>query len=169
MRQALTEALVDYEGSLVVVSHDRHLLRNTVEEFYLVHDKKVEEFKGDLEDYQKWLNEQNSAPENKSSEKNDDNENSMQNRKEQKRREAELRQQTAPLRKQISQLEEKMNKHASKLAEIENQLADSELYSAENKKIDRTFGTASRGEESIGRSRNGLVSGPRELEVMLQA
>ena len=84
MRQALTEALVDYEGSLVVVSHDRHLLRNTVEEFYLVHDKKVEEFKGDLEDYQKWLNEQNSAPENKSSEKNDDNENSMQNRKEQK-------------------------------------------------------------------------------------
>ena len=69
MRQALTEALVDYEGSLVVVSHDRHLLRNTVEEFYLVHDKKVEEFKGDLEDYQKWLNEQNSAPENKSSEK----------------------------------------------------------------------------------------------------
>ena len=78
MRQALTEALVDYEGSLVVVSHDRHLLRNTVEEFYLVHDKKVEEFKGDLEDYQKWLNEQNSAPENKSSEKNDDNENSMQ-------------------------------------------------------------------------------------------
>ena len=67
----------------------------------------MEEFKGDLEDYQKWLNEQNSAPENKSSEKNDDNENSMQNRKEQKRREAELRQQTAPLRKQISQLEEK--------------------------------------------------------------
>lgn len=133
MRQALTEALVDYEGSLVVVSHDRHLLRNTVEEFYLVHDKKVEEFKGDLEDYQKWLSEQNSAPENKSSEKNEDNENSMQNRKEQKRREAELRQQTAPLRKQISQLEEKMNKHASKLTDIENQLADSELYSAENK------------------------------------
>ncbi|MDU6316356.1 MAG: ATP-binding cassette domain-containing protein, partial [Enterococcus faecalis] len=133
MRQALTEALMDYEGSLVVVSHDRHLLRNTVEEFYLVHDKKVEEFKGDLEDYQKWLSEQNSTPENKVLEKVGDNENSVQNRKEQRRREAELRQQTAPLRKQISQLEEKMNKYASKLAEIENQLADSELYSAENK------------------------------------
>lgn len=45
MRQALTEALVDYEGSLVVVSHDRHLLRNTVEEFYLVHDKKWKNLK----------------------------------------------------------------------------------------------------------------------------
>ena len=135
MRQALTEALVDYEGSLVVVSHDRHLLRNTVEEFYLVHDKQVEEFKGDLDDYQKWLTEQNSQSTTKSAEEKADTENanSSQNRKEQKRREAELRQQTAPLRKKITQLEEKMNKLSEQLAEIENSLADSELYNAENK------------------------------------
>ena len=135
MRQALTEALVDYEGSLVVVSHDRHLLRNTVEEFYLVHDKQVEEFKGDLDDYQKWLTEQNSQSTTKSAEEKADTENanSSQNRKEQKRREAELRQQTAPLRKKILQLEEKMNKVSEQLAEIENSLADSELYNAENK------------------------------------
>ena len=135
MRQALTEALVDYEGSLVVVSHDRHLLRNTVEEFYLVHDKQVEEFKGDLDDYQKWLTEQNSQSTTKSAEEKADTENanSSQNRKEQKRREAELRQQTAPLRKKITQLEEKMNKLSEQLAEIENSLADSQLYNAENK------------------------------------
>jgi len=135
MRQALTEALVDYEGSLVVVSHDRHLLRNTVEEFYLVHDKQVEEFKGDLDDYQKWLTEQNSQSTTKSAEEKADTENanSSQNRKEQKRREAELRQQTAPLRKKILQLEEKMNNVSKQLAEIENSLADSELYNAENK------------------------------------
>ena len=135
MRQALTEALVDYEGSLVVVSHDRHLLRNTVEEFYLVHDKQVEEFKGDLDDYQKWLTEQNNQSTTKSAEEKADTENanSSQNRKEQKRREAELRQQTAPLRKKITQLEEKMNKFSEQLAEIENSLADSELYNAENK------------------------------------
>ena len=135
MRQALTEALVDYEGSLVVVSHDRHLLRNTVEAFYLVHDKQVEEFKGDLDDYQKWLTEQNSQSTTKSAEEKADTENanSSQNRKEQKRREAELRQQTAPLRKKILQLEEKMNNVSEQLAEIENSLADSELYNAENK------------------------------------
>ena len=135
MRQALTEALVDYEGSLVVVSHDRHLLRNTVEEFYLVHDKQVEEFKGDLDDYQKWLTEQNSQSTTKSAEEKADTENtnSSQNRKEQKRREAELRQQTAPLRKKILQLEEKMNNVSEQLAEIENSLAGSELYNAENK------------------------------------
>ena len=135
MRQALTEALVDYEGSLVVVSHDRHLLRNTVEEFYLVHDKQVEEFKGDLDDYQKWLTEQNNQLISKSNDEIEATENatSNQNRKEQKRREAELRQQTAPFRKKIVQLEDKMDKYSQQLVEIENQLSDSELYNAENK------------------------------------
>ncbi|OOF58061.1 ABC transporter ATP-binding protein [Rodentibacter myodis] len=135
MRQALTEALVDYEGSLVVVSHDRHLLRNTVEEFYLVHDKQVEEFKGDLEDYQKWLMEQNSRSSTKSAEESTvvENAHSGQHRKEQKRREAELRQQTAPLRKKITQLEDKMNQFSETLATIENKLADFDLYLAENK------------------------------------
>ena len=135
MRQALTEALVDYEGSLVVVSHDRHLLRNTVEEFYLVHDKQVEEFKGDLDDYQKWLTEQNSQLISKSNDEIEGTENatSNQNRKEQTRREAELRQQTAPFRKKIVQLEDKMDKYSQQLVEIENQLSDSELYNAENK------------------------------------
>ena len=135
MRQALTEALVDYEGSLVVVSHDRHLLRNTVEEFYLVHDKQVEEFKGDLEDYQKWLTEQNSPSQAKSAEQKAPQEsaNSVQNRKDQKRREAELRQQTAPLRKKIAQLEDKMNELSDTQAQIETQLSESELYQEENK------------------------------------
>ena len=132
MRQALTEALVDYQGSLVVVSHDRHLLRNTVEEFYLVHDKQVEEFKGDLEDYQKWLNDINSTAKNNEKSTNN-NENSSNNRKEQKRREAELRQQSAPLRKKIANFESKMESHQQKLQDIEMQLSDTALYQAENK------------------------------------
>ena len=170
MRQALTEALVDYEGSLVVVSHDRHLLRNTVEEFYLVHDKKVEEFKGDLEDYQKWLSEQNSTSENKDSENVGDNENSMQNRKEQKRREAELRQQTAPLRKKITQLEEKMNKFSSELANIENQLADTELYNAENKeKLTALLAQQVDVKKALDDVETEWMTAQEELEEMLQA
>ncbi|MFZ7260501.1 ABC transporter ATP-binding protein [Avibacterium avium] len=132
MRQALTEALVDYQGSLVIVSHDRHLLRNTVDEFYLVHDGQVEEFKGDLDDYQKWLNEQNSQ--NQPSGKTESNkESSSQNRKEQKRKEAELRQQLAPLRKSLAQWESKMETLSQKLVDIEQQLANGDLYQAEMK------------------------------------
>ncbi|WP_118879393.1 ABC transporter ATP-binding protein [Haemophilus haemolyticus] len=170
MRQALTEALVDYEGSLVVVSHDRHLLRNTVEEFYLVNDKKVEEFKGDLEDYQKWLSEQNSRPENKVSENVGDNENSVQNRKEQKRREAELRQQTAPLRKKITQLEEKMNKFFSELTSIENQLADAELYNVENKeKLTALLVQQVDVKKALDDVETEWMTAQEELEEMLQA
>ncbi|MFZ7317546.1 ABC transporter ATP-binding protein [Avibacterium avium] len=132
MRQALTEALVDYQGSLVIVSHDRHLLRNTVDEFYLVHDGQVEEFKGDLDDYQKWLNEQNSQSQ-PSGKSESSKESSSQNRKEQKRKEAELRQQLAPLRKSLAQWESKMETLSQKLADIEQQLANGDLYQAEMK------------------------------------
>ncbi|KAE9541420.1 ABC transporter ATP-binding protein [Ursidibacter maritimus] len=146
MRQALMEALTQYEGSLVIVSHDRHLLRSTVNEFYLVHDHKVEEFKGDLDDYQKWLNEQNNLLEQQKKNnvaKNGDNptacdtpnenENSAASRKEQKRLEAELRQQTAPLRKQLTQLEKNLEKLTACLQTLEDTLASPEIYEAENK------------------------------------
>ncbi|MFP3458499.1 ATP-binding cassette domain-containing protein, partial [Psychrobacter sp. SIMBA_152] len=51
MREALTEALASFEGTVILVSHDRHLLRATVDEFWRVADNRVEPFDGDLEDY----------------------------------------------------------------------------------------------------------------------
>lgn len=140
MRQALTQALTQYEGSLVIVSHDRHLLRSTVNEFYLVHDSKVEEFNGDLDDYQKWLNEQNALEQSAKSEmvKNHENstacnDNSATNRKEQKRLEAERRQQAAPLKKKLTQLENTLEKLTQQLEKLEERLASPEIYEAENK------------------------------------
>ncbi|MDG6270269.1 ABC transporter ATP-binding protein [Glaesserella parasuis] len=136
MRQALTEALTQYEGSLVIVSYDRHLLRSTVNEFYLVHDGKVEEFNGDLEDYQKWLNELNAQLECVKKADNStacNNENSAVNRKEQKRQEAELRQQAAPLRKKLTQLEKELEKLTASLTTLEETLASPEIYDVENK------------------------------------
>lgn len=133
MRQALTEALVDYQGSLVVVSHDRHLLRNTVEEFYLVHDKQVQEFKGDLTDYQQWLNQlEDTDNAEKNLQQAETNTNS-ENRKQQKRREAELRQRLSPLKKQASQLEQTMDSLTQQLDNIAQQLADTSLYDEKNK------------------------------------
>ena len=118
----------------MLVSHDRHLLRNTVDEFYLVHDKQVEEFKGDLADYQKWLNEQNAqSAVIKAQNELSENENSAANRKEQKRKEAELRQQLVPLRKQATQLENQMEKLGTQLQQIETDLADPSLYDVEMK------------------------------------
>lgn len=55
MRQALVTALQEYTGSMILVSHDRHLLKTSCDEFYLIANSKVEEFSGDLDDYVKWL------------------------------------------------------------------------------------------------------------------
>src|SRR5206468_6517626 len=55
MREALTEALQDYEGALIVVAHDRYLLRATADELWLVNDGTLQSFEGDLEDYRQWV------------------------------------------------------------------------------------------------------------------
>ncbi|HSQ81885.1 MAG TPA: ATP-binding cassette domain-containing protein, partial [Casimicrobiaceae bacterium] len=55
MREALTEALQDYGGALIVVAHDRHLLRATADELWLVADGGVAPFDGDLDDYKAWV------------------------------------------------------------------------------------------------------------------
>ena len=133
MRQALTEALIDFEGALVVVSHDRHLIRSTTDDLYLVHDRKVEPFDGDLEDYQQWLTDvqrQDSAAESTDKPTSTNN---AQARKDQKRRDAELRTQTQPLRKKIAQYEQQMEKLSDALAKIETRLSDSELYDQSRK------------------------------------
>jgi ATP-binding cassette subfamily F protein 3 len=55
MRQALAVALQEFEGALVLVSHDRHLLNTVADEFRLVADGRALPFDGDLEDYARWL------------------------------------------------------------------------------------------------------------------
>jgi ATP-binding cassette, subfamily F, member 3 len=59
MRQALTVALQSFEGGLVVVSHDRHLIKSVADTLWLVADGKLQTFDGDLDDYQQWLRQRN--------------------------------------------------------------------------------------------------------------
>ncbi|MCO6536831.1 MAG: ABC transporter ATP-binding protein [Gilliamella sp.] len=138
MRQALTEALIDFDGALVVVSHDRHLLRSTTDEFYLVHDHKVEPFDGDLDDYQKWLaeaqkNDNQSNDEINSPKKENTSNISAQDRKEQKRKQAELRAQMQPIKKQLQKEEQMLDKLTHQLKQIEEQLSDPAIYDASKK------------------------------------
>jgi len=133
MRQALTEALMDFEGAMVVVSHDRHLLRSTTDDLYLVHGGKVEQFDGDLEDYQQWLVDISRQENQQDAPSKDGSVNSAQSRKDQKRREADFRNQTQPLRKQITKLETQMEKLTAELATLEERLADSAIYDISRK------------------------------------
>ncbi|KJY74229.1 ABC transporter ATP-binding protein [Vibrio sp. SCSIO 43132] len=135
MRQALTLALQTFEGAMVIVSHDRYLLRATTDDLYLVHDRQVAPFDGDLNDYYRWLTEQQKAErkELQASAPEKSTDNSAAARKEQKRKEAEFRKLTAPIRKNLTKLEQKMDKLGQILSDTETQLSDTELYQAENK------------------------------------
>jgi ATP-binding cassette subfamily F protein 3 len=130
MRHALTVALQGFEGAVIVVSHDRHLLKNTVEEFLLVVDGKVELFDGDLPAYEKWLLEYQKSSDQKEEkvDNNSDNE-SSEDKKERKRKSAELRKRISPLRKQLDKDEKAVDRLQQQLAECEDQLADPDIYS----------------------------------------
>ncbi|MBS0909297.1 ABC transporter ATP-binding protein [Tatumella sp. JGM118] len=132
MRQALTEALIDYEGALVVVSHDRHLIRATTDDLYLVDAGNVDVFDGDLEDYQQWLTEQQKNSVVKEAPAVTQG-NSAQARKDQKRRDAELRALTQPVRKKIEKIEKQMALLQNTLSENEALLGQQELYDAARK------------------------------------
>lgn len=135
MRQALTLALQTFEGAMVIVSHDRYLLRATTDDLYLVHDRQVAPFDGDLTDYYKWLTEQQKVEKREalSQQPEKSSTNSAAAKKDQKRREAEFRKQTAPIRKQLTKLEAKMDKLGADLEQAEQELSDTSLYEAENK------------------------------------
>ncbi len=133
VRHALTMAMQVFEGAVILVSHDRHLLRNTVDEFLLVANGEVTDFKGDLSDYQQWLTEQrrNLSPTKMISRESKSL--SADQKREQKRLAADKRSQLRPLKNKIDQLERNIDKLQMQLGKFEQILADSDLYSAENK------------------------------------
>ncbi|QVW23162.1 ATP-binding cassette domain-containing protein [Pseudomonas hormoni] len=125
MRLALTMALQEFSGAVLVVSHDRHLLKSTTDNFYLVADGKVEEFDGDLEDYARWLVEyrQRNAPVSNTPVNPD-----KTDKKAQRQAAAALRQQLAPHKREADKLEAELGKLHEKLAKIDTSLGDSDIY-----------------------------------------
>ena len=131
MRHALTVALQSFEGAMVIVSHDRHLLRLTCNDYYLVDGGEVRMFDGDLDDYHQWL--LDAAKAATASVSQVEEASPAQDKKLQKRLEAELRQKLSPLKKRQAKLEAEQSQATDRLAELENLLADTALYEAKQK------------------------------------
>lgn len=131
MRHALDLALQDFPGALVLVSHDRHLLRTVCDAFVLVADGQAVAYDGDLDDYRRWiLQRDNGAP---SEDNRVSGEHSAEARKAKRRDDAERRKQLRPLRAEVERWEAAMTKLESQKKVVEQQLADPLLYEARNK------------------------------------
>jgi ATP-binding cassette subfamily F protein 3 len=136
-REALTDALAQFDGTLVLVSHDRHLLRATTDTFLIVADGKLMPFDGDLDDYRDWLFKTRLAPAKETQAASSPGAAPQVDRREQKRLEAEERQRLSTLKKpietRIRKLEEQMGKLQARKAEIDAKLADAAIYDAARK------------------------------------
>ncbi|MFT7294480.1 MAG: ATP-binding cassette subfamily F protein 3, partial [Pseudohongiellaceae bacterium] len=134
MVHALTVALQEYEGALVIVSHDRHLLANTVDEFYSIHQGNFTPFEGDLGEYEKWLfKEYAQLTLDDSSTASE--EGPAVDKKKLRQEAAAKRVQLAPLRQAAKKLEKEMEKIQKELQSIEFSLADEALYTESKKSI----------------------------------
>ena len=131
VREALTLALQEYEGAMVLVSHDRHLLRATIDTLLLVAAGAVQPFDGDLDDYREWLGqlrrEQASAAEKSA----------VPSRREQRRAEAQTRARLAaqrrPLERELAAVEQELAQLSEQKRRLESLLSDPHLYLAENR------------------------------------
>ena len=150
MRQALAVALQDYSGAVVLVSHDRHLLKVNSDKLILVANGRASEFKGSVDDYPRWLAEHNrgvlnhdfdsTATDNSNAadsvndiKSTDNGQNSAAAKKEQKRLDAQRRRELQPLTAKIKRAERVLEKLSEEKEHIETQLADNDLYNDENK------------------------------------
>lgn len=151
MREALSIALSSYDGALVLVSHDRHLVEAIADKLWLIDNGKVSEFTGDLNDYQEYLlkkaREFRDAQLANQGATNDKNANAALNAKfgaegvsapsasvsshktkEQKQREAQKRAELRPLQQKLTKLEDSIAKAEARIAAIDEELSGFEIY-----------------------------------------
>lgn len=138
MRDALTFALQDFTGSLIVVSHDRHLLRATTNDFWLVEGGVVQPFDGDLDDYSRFRAETDlKGRQALASPQVVKEVVQPEERKNQRREDAALRQQLAakqkPLKQKMAKLEAELEALTQRKTDVDAWLSGEEAYAVENK------------------------------------
>jgi len=137
MRQALSVALIEYTGALVVISHDRHLLRSVCDELLIVHDGIVDRFSRSLDEYPAWLREQEELSE-QSAVKWQNGPARTVNKKQQRQEQAKRRQRLKPLYDRVRDVETELAENRSRLTELEARLADESIYLDASRKDELT-------------------------------
>ena len=137
MRQALSVALIEYTGALVVISHDRHLLRSVCDELLIVHDGVVDRFDLSLNDYPAWLKEQEDKSNPVEAKWQYESAKPV-NKKQQRREQAQRRQRLKPMYDKVRDIEKKLATCRAQLHECDNRLADESIYTDTNRKDELT-------------------------------
>ena len=128
-RSALVQALNAYNGAVIVISHDRHLIEATVDRLWIVRDGTVQAYDGDMESYRKELLKAGKSPKSGIEvESKDEVAAPVEKKPKQRVITSEVRKRFAPLRKEISALEREIESHKQTLESLDQQLADPDLF-----------------------------------------
>ncbi|BCA96217.1 ABC transporter ATP-binding protein [Legionella antarctica] len=121
MRSAIELALQSYEGALILISHDRHMLKTSVDDLYLVYQQKVQPFDGDLDDYYSWLQSKDTVKESITPPS------------------AKVYKEKKSLQNRLKKLEQLMEQYQEKIHQLDHQLGDSMLYedTSQKKKLEK--------------------------------
>jgi ATP-binding cassette subfamily F protein 3 len=138
MRQALARALTDFSGAIVVISHDRHLLRSVCDDLLVVRNSGVERFAHSLDEYAEWLREQQAAPGSGQTGPGEVPRGRASGKREVRRLEALKRQKLKPFSDRVRQIEKKLSSGRSEQEKIEQKLADESLYIDQERKDELT-------------------------------
>ncbi|MEL6868396.1 MAG: ATP-binding cassette domain-containing protein [Pseudomonadota bacterium] len=138
MRQALSVALIEYSGALVVISHDRHLLRSVCDDLLIVHGGKVDRFDRSLDEYQAWLREQEEASDTIPDTTDDAVPAKSLSKKEQRQAQVRERQRLKPLRDKVKEVEQALSEQREKLIELDARLTDETIYVDQSRKDELT-------------------------------
>ncbi len=136
MRQALSVALVEYSGALVVISHDRHLLRSVCDELLIVHDGFVDEFSRSLDEYPAWLREQQGDADDEDDIQ--ESANKQVNKKQLRQQEAQRRERLKPLTNRVQKIEKQLTEKRQELEDVNARLADEALYTDSGRQTELT-------------------------------
>ncbi|WP_150276217.1 ATP-binding cassette domain-containing protein [Halopseudomonas salina] len=172
MRHALTLALQRFEGAMLLVSHDRALIRDTTDELWLVADGRLQTYSDDLDTYTRWLarfrqqQQEELRAANGDASVTDD----RPDAKTQRREAAERRQRLAPLKKAIEKLEKELAKAQTELSSIEEELSDTDLYGADRKdQLKQVLARQANCTQKVEQLEERWLEGHEELEVLEQA
>lgn len=165
-RDALGMALQDYPGALVVVSHDRHLLRSVTDDLWLVADGQVQPFDGDLDDYARWLGSRRNTALNDAATETTGHE-----RKTVRKAAADRRKQLKPLQSAVDKAELRLNQLASERKKLEDCLADPALYTDDRDSKQRLAGLIAdkhRLDQALAATETDWLEASTALELALQ-
>ncbi|MCH7538438.1 MAG: ATP-binding cassette domain-containing protein [Proteobacteria bacterium] len=137
MRQALSVALIEYTGALVVISHDRHLLRSVCDELLIVHDGIVDRFNHSLDEYPAWLKEQELVASQAAAPKQDAPAKQL-SKKQQRQEQAKRRQRLKPMLDKVRDIEKNLATSRATLEKLIERLADESIYSDPERKNELT-------------------------------